>query len=294
MKAMLDRLTFVIGEAFIALRRNGFMTFACISTVAVSLFLLGGLGYSYMRAVDYAKSIPGKFDMRVYLRPGTNAKAISEAAKQIRSLDGVSSVAWIPKEKAWAREQKMDPANTMGIDNPYPDGFKITITRLRDGDRVAEQIKALPSVDPDPGVIYLKDEQHLIDEGLQVMRWLGTFIAGLLFFTAGILIFNAIKMTITHRRREIRIMQLVGASRFMVRFPFLIEGMVQGILGGLVAATMLGGAQHVFQRFLMDLDARVQISVFPYGFAFAVLCGAGGAYGFLCSWLAVLSPNRSQ
>ena len=291
---MIDRIFFVIGEALIALRRNGFMTFACISTVAVSLFLLGGLGYSYLRAVDYAKAIPGKFDMRVYLKPGTNSKTISDTAKQIRAITGVSSVAWIPKDKAWAKETKQDPANTIGIENPYPDGFKVTITRLKDGDRVAEQIRSLASVDPDPGVIYLKDEQHLIDEGLQVMRWLGTFIAGLLFFTAGILIFNAIKLTITHRRREIRIMQLVGASRFTVRFPFLIEGMVQGIVGGLVAAFMLGGAQHVFQRFLMDLDARVQISIFPYWLAIGVLSGTGGVYGLLCSWLAVMAPNRGQ
>ncbi len=291
---MLDRLSFVIGEAMIALRRNGFMTFAAISTVAVSLFLLGGLGYSYLRAVEYAQAIPGKFDMRVYLRPGTSAAKISETASQVRAFPGVASVAWIPKEKAWAKEVKDDPANTVGIENPYPDAFKITIKSLKDSDNVADKLRSLPVIDPDPGVVYLKDEQHLIDEGLQVMRWLGLFIAGLLFVTAGILIFNAIKLTITHRRREIRIMQLVGASRFTVRFPFLIEGTVQGILGGFIAAWMLAGGQQVFQKFLMDLDARVQVSAFPVLIAMAILGGVGGVYGLICSWLAVMAPNRSQ
>ena len=291
---MLDRLSFVIGEAMIALRRNGFMTFAAISTVAVSLFLLGGLGYSYLRAVEYAQAIPGKFDMRVYLRPGTSAAKISETASQVRAFPGVASVAWIPKEKAWAKEVKDDPANTVGIENPYPDAFKITIKSLKDSDNVADKLRSLPVIDPDPGVVYLKDEQHLIDEGLQVMRWLGLFIAGLLFVTAGILIFNAIKLTITHRRREIRIMQLVGASRFTVRFPFLIEGTVQGILGGFIAAWMLAGGQQVFQKFLMDLDARVQVAAFPVLIAMAILGGVGGVYGLICSWLAVMAPNRSQ
>ena len=291
---MLDRLSFGIGEAMIALRRNGFMTFAAISTVAVSLFLLGGLGYSYLRAVEYAQAIPGKFDMRVYLRPGTSAAKISETASQVRAFPGVASVAWIPKEKAWAKEVKDDPANTVGIENPYPDAFKITIKSLKDSDNVADKLRSLPVIDPDPGVVYLKDEQHLIDEGLQVMRWLGLFIAGLLFVTAGILIFNAIKLTITHRRREIRIMQLVGASRFTVRFPFLIEGTVQGILGGFIAAWMLAGGQQVFQKFLMDLDARVLVSAFPVLIAMAILGGVGGVYGLICSWLAVMAPNRSQ
>ncbi len=291
---MLDRLAFVFGEAWIALRRNGFMTFAAVSTVAVSLFLLGGLGYSYMRAVDYARSIPGKFDMRVFLLPGTDTEMISATAKQIRQIPGVASVAWIPKDKAWAKQVADDPAITKGLDNPYPDGFKITIKSLAAGDAVADQLKQIKVIDPDPGVVYLKEEQHLIDDGLQVMRWLGVVIAGLLFLTSGVLIFNAIRLTITHRRREIRIMQLVGASRFTVRVPFLIEGTVQGISGGVLAALMLFGAQQVFQNFLMTLASRAQLSAFPAFDAVLILSGVGGVYGLLCSWLAIASLRDIQ
>jgi len=270
------------------------MTFAAVSTVAVSLFLLGGLGYSYMRAVEYAHSIPGKFDMRVYVLPGTDQATISKTAEDIRQIPGVASVSWIPRDKAWAKEVHDDPANTAGLDNPFPDGFKVTIKSLNLGDAVADQIGQLKVIDPDPGVVYLKEEQHLIDDGLQVMRWLGVVIAGLLFLTSGVLIFNAIRLTITHRRREIRIMQLVGASRFTVRVPFLIEGVVQGILGGCFAALMLFGAQHVFQNFLMTLASRTQLSAFPALGAVLILSGVGGVYGLLCSWLALSSLNTIQ
>jgi len=291
---MLDRLSFVIGEAMAALRRNGFMTFAAVSTVAVSLFLLGGLGYSYMRAVEYAQTIPGKFDMRVYLVPGTSLATISETAAKIRQIPGVASAFLIPKDKAWEKQKRDDPAITMGLENPYPDGFKITIKRLKDGDSVANQLRAMPVIDPDPGVIYLKEEQHLIDDGLQVMRWLGLVIAGLLFLTAGVLIFNAIKLTITHRRREIRIMQLVGASFLTVRVPFLIEGVVQGMLGGAFAALMLYGSQNVFQNFLLTLSTRSHLSPFPAGQAVLILGGVGGVYGLICSGLAVASTSGAQ
>ncbi len=291
---MFDRISFVIGEAMSALRRNGFMTFASVSTVAVSLFLLGGLGYSYMRAVDYARSIPGKFDMRVFLKVGTTNEKISEAAGKIRKIPGVASVQWIPRDKAWQKEMRDDPANTAGLDNPYPDGLKIRIKTLKDGDPVARQISAIAEVDPDPGVIYLKEEQHLIDDGLQVMRWLGLVIAGLLFLTAGVLIFNAIKLTITNRRREIRIMQLVGASGFTVKMPFLIEGIVQGMLGGMLSTLMLFGTQHVFQNFLMTLSSRTQLSAFPSLQAMLILGGVGGIYGLICSGLAVASTSGSQ
>lgn len=291
---MLDRLSFVIGEAMVALRRNGFMTFAAVSTVAVSLFLLGALGYSYIRAVEYAKSIPGKFDMRVFLVPGTTPKAISETAAKVRLIPGVATVSWIPRDKAWEKEKRDDPANTMGLDNPYPDGLKVTIKSLKVGDSVAQQLRAMPVVDPDPGVIYLKEEQHLIDDGLQIMRWLGLVIASLLFITAGVLIFNAIKLTITHRRREIRIMQLVGASQFTVQCPFLIEGIMQGLLGGCVAAWMLYGAQNVFQNFLMTLSTKTHLAPFPWFQATMIMGAIGGAYGLLCSWLAISSTSGAQ
>jgi len=291
---MFDRISFVFGEGISALRRNGFMTFAAVSTVAVSLFLLGALGYSYLRAVEYAQSIPGKFDMRVYLVPGASSAAISDAAAKIRQIPGVATVAWIPRDKAWEKERHDDPEITAGLDNPYPDGFKITIKSLKDGDPVAKQLGEMPIIDPDPGVIYLKEEQHLIDDGLQVMRWLGLVVAGLLFITAGILIYNAIKLTITHRRREIRIMHLVGASHFTVRCPFLIEGTVQGVLGGIVSAWMLFGSQHVFQNFLMTLSSRTQLAAFPWFQATILLGGVGGVYGLLCSWLAITSTSGTQ
>lgn len=291
---MLDRISFVFGEGMAALRRNAFMTFAAVSTVAVSLFLLGGLGYTYMRAVDYARTIPGKFDMRVFLLPGATPQTISKTAATIRAIPGVASVAWIPRDKAWEKEKQSDPALTVGLDNPYPDGFKVSIKSLNVSDSVAAALAKLPEIDPDPGVVYLKEEQHLIDDGLQVMRWLGLVIAGLLFLTAGVLIFNAIKLTITSRRREIRIMQLVGASLFTVKAPFLIEGVVQGISGGLLAALMLNGAQNVFQKFLLTLSSTAHLTVFPTSTALVLLGGAGGAYGLICSALAVSSTKGAQ
>jgi cell division transport system permease protein len=123
------------------------------------------------------------------------------------------------------------------------------------------------------------------------MRWLGLVIAGLLFVTAGVLIFNAIKLTITHRRREIRIMQLVGASYLTVRVPFLIEGLVQGLTGGAFAALMLYGAQHVFQNFLMTLSTKTHLVAFPWGQAILILGGVGAAYGLICSGLAIASTR---
>lgn len=288
---MLDRLEFLLGEALVALRRNGLMTFAAISTVAVSLFLLGGLGYAYFRVNEFAKQIPGKFEMRVYLRDGVPYAGITQTASQIRAIPGVRAVYWIPKEKAWELKQKESPELTEGLDNPFPDGYKVTVTELSLSDSVAAQIRALPTVDPN-GVTYMKDEQQFVDQSLRLIRWLGAVFGGLLFLTGGVLIYNAIRLTVHSRRLEIRTMQLVGASKGMVRIPFLIEGIFQGALGGVIATFMIQGGNELILRFLQSMKSDISAPTFPLWALLGIFTGIGAFYGLLCSLLAVRAPLR--
>ncbi len=289
---MLDRIEFLIGEAFAALRRNGLMTFAAISTVAVSLFLLGGLGYIYLRVSEYANTIPGKFEMRVFLRDGATMADIQTTAQEIRAMTGVGSVNWIPKDKAWEKEQKQAPDLTEGLENPFPDAFKVRVTDLSLSDGIAEQIRALHAVQPERGVSYLKEEENFVDQGLKLIRWLGAVFGGLLFLTGGVLIYNAIRLTVISRRLEIRTMQLVGASRYMIRVPFLIEGIVQGALGGLVATLLVLASNQVVIGFLSSLKSDTSFPNFPLTSVLAILSCIGAFYGLLCSTLAVQSPLK--
>ena len=109
--------------------------------------------------------------------------------------------------------------------------------------------------------------------------------------TSGILIYNAIRMTVLARRREIRIMQLVGATRFMVWAPMLMEGIVQGAIGGLLAALVLWFAHGVVQvTVVRSLYAFSKLGQFPVGQAIFFLGVAGAVYGLVCSMVAVREP----
>ncbi len=294
---MLDKLGFLVGEALIALRRNGWMTFAAISTVAVSLFLLGGISYAYLQIQNYADKIPGKFTIRVHLKDGIPTKQIQGTAQALREIPGVKAAYWIPKDKAWAKKQKEDPELTRGIDNPYPDAFKVELASLKDSDRVANAIHSLDAVQPGPdGVVYFRDEQRFIDQGLQLMRWLGATIGGLLFLTAGVLIYNAIRLAVHSRRLEIRVMQLVGASRITVQVPFLIEGILQGAVGGMMATLIIYACKVRLDAYLAEIQGNLlgRPEPFPAMFALALLTSIGAAYGLVCSLLAVRRPMRDR
>ncbi len=287
---MLDRLFFVIGEGLSAFRRNGFMAFAAISTIAISLFILGGLGHLYVRVSDYSKTVTGKFEMRIFLVDGVTQQQIHQAADAIRALPGVAEVAHIPRKAAWAREQHLHPDLTVGIENPFPDAFKVRLNDLKQGDHVAAAAQAMDSTAVD-GVQYLKDEQQMVEQLLTFVRWLSS-LGALLFVTAGILIYNAIRLAVISRRLEIRIQQLVGASRFMVAAPFVLEGILHGLIGGGFASAMVFSANQLIVKRLAFMGSNLQPSSFPTVMMVGLLCSAGCVYGIVCSMLAVRVPVK--
>lgn len=300
---MFDRFAFVVGEAFQNLRRHPFMTFSAVIVVAISLTILGGIGYLYSETLHYAESVPSRFDMYVVLREGTKGKDISDTAAVIRGMPGVSTVNWIPRDKAWERERQRDPKFTEGLENPLPDAFKVTLKDLGKGEAVASAIRALPAVDPQDGLRYAKDEQLAVHGMLQALQWVGAF-GSLLFLTAGILIYNTIRLAAIARKMEVRIMRLVGASRTMVAMPFMLEGMAEGAVGGVVSAFFISAAHLVFTRQFSALKAD-QLSTainpnagaaaaFPTMQAVVYLSVLGMGYGAFCSLLALRTKVDSR
>ena len=290
---MIDRALFILAEAGTALRRNLGMSFAAVSTVALSLFVLGGLALSYLAVAGYARTLPGRFEMRAFMRDDATRAQVRDAAAEIRALPGVAAVAWIPREAAWKRFAVENPKLAAGLDNPFPEGFKITLRDLNAADAVARRVGELPDMDPE-GVRYLKDEGRLAESALRVLRWLGATVGGLLALTAGILIFNAIRLALLSRRLEIRVMRLVGAPSVVVYAPFLVEGLVQGALGGGLAGLMLRSAHIVLNGFVWNLSNLSSLPPFPTEVV-GGLALVGGAYGLVCSLLALFRlPLRTR
>ncbi len=283
---MLDRLAFVLGEAFIALRRNGTMTLAAVGTSAVALFLLGGITYAYLGLHQYAESLTGKFEMMVFLSKDADEVAVRGVAKRIRELPDVKAAYWIPKEARWEKQRREDPVGTAEIANPHDHSFKVVLSDLSRGKDVADAIGAMPEVAP-KGVLYMQEEMRLVEDLKGLLQWVGFSLGGLLLLTSGLLIYNAIRLAVLSRRIEIRIMQLVGASRLTIRFPFLVEGVVQGALGGLFAGLLLLSCHLVLMWRLEDFKAIAGLPPFPIVPVTVILCVAGALYGFFCSTFAV-------
>ena len=285
---MLDRLTFILGEWLVSIRRNIGMVILGIITVSVCIFISGGLGLAYLGLVKYGQGLSDKFEMRVYLKDKTSTTQISTLAKQIRAMDGVTSVNWIPRDNAWKKMKLEYPEKTKDLDNVLPDAYKVVLKDLSKSDALAASIQAMPEVEPD-GVKYLRNTQKQVEDSLNFLRWIGVVAGGLLALVSGVLIFTVVRLTAMSRRLELRIMSLVGAAYSTIYTPLLLEGTFQGLMGGLVAGLLLRLSYAQLSGVVSSHQYLSQLPPFPNNQVFMVCAGAGATYGLLCSILALIN-----
>ncbi|MBL8060325.1 MAG: ABC transporter permease [Chthonomonas sp.] len=287
---MLDRVEFMFSEALTALRRNTWMSFAAITTSCMALFLLGGMAFAYRGIAGYAETLPSKLEVRVFLKEQKTGFETKSAIEQIGKLKGVGSVTMVTKAEAWAKMQREMPDITKGITNPLPDALNITLKDVDSANNVAAAIRKMPIVERD-GVKYEGETQALLSQTLTLLRWVGSALGGLMLLTGAVLIYNAIRMTIVARRREIRIMSLVGATRLTIVVPLLIEGIVQGAIGGLLAAILIVIGHQMMMKMLVNFASFIRVGALPIGMVFGSLVALGAVYGLICSLFAVRDPR---
>lgn len=284
-------LWFLIQEAFINIWRHQLMTLASVTTVAASLSVLGGFlltGWQLHRA---AENLPRQIEIHVFTKVSTPRDQVLALQSRILRWVGVRSCKLVTKEEAWQAYVRDYPEkqDLEGIrDNPLPDKLEIQTRDPLYTTMVAHrlgQAVAFPEIDTvrEGGAVL----ERLITIA-RLVRTIGLTCALLLLFATLAVIANAIRVTVFARRREIRIMQLVGATQWFVRLPFLIEGMFDGALGALLSCgLLLIGYRWLVQTafraapFLRDFHVTVDL---PRFFEALILLGVMiGALGSLVS-----------
>ena len=232
---------YFIQEVFHSLRRNNWMTFASIGTVAVSLFVLGVFLILVLNMNRLAGMLESQVQISVYLEDHLTDREKRQIGYDIESLQGIDTVTYVDREEAKARlkERLGDQKyllDALSEDNPLPDAFEVTVTTPSVVESAAEAIDSLQGVEE---AKYGQDVvEHLFDI-TRLMRIFGFVLMGLLGGATLLIISNTIRLTVFARRKEIAIMKYVGATDWFIRWPFLLEGVVLGCIGGGIAAVAL-------------------------------------------------------
>ena len=226
-------------ESLKSLKRNGWMTVASATAVAISLTLLGIFLALIMNATKLAEDIENNVDISVLVDIGTNQEDIDKLKKELEDLPNVKSVEFSSKDEELKKlEESMGSVWSMfeGDSNPLYDNFIVKAKNPQTIKKIAKQAAKLKNVHRADYGGLVSDKILKITKG---MRTWGLGAAVLLVFVAVFLISNTIRITIMSRQREIQIMRLVGAKNGYIRWPFFLEGAWIGVIGSILPCLII-------------------------------------------------------
>jgi cell division transport system permease protein len=280
------RWRFFFWEALASIRSNAATTLAATVTVLIVTFLLGIFVTTGWWVYHYAVGVRDEVTVKLYLPPpyATSAGKRGQLANQVRDLPYVKSFRYVSPSEAARMLPPADRNALRTIPNPLPPAFYVKLTdanRAAATAAAAQRIPAVHDCGSPPCVTYGK---KITDRVLNTLEYILYFVFGLMLLlgiAAVVLIQNTIRLSIFSRRREIEVMKLVGATNAFVRLPFMLEGMLTGMLGAVGAVVLLGGvyvALNGYDRGLTDPARLVGVPLLVAMLAtFGLLLGAFGS-----------------
>lgn len=284
-------MSLILRETFLAFRRAPLLSALSVTTIAFSLFVFGLFGLVAVNIQRAIGSVAERVEVVAYLKRGTPVEAITLAQADVEAFPEVESVDHVTEEQALARARRDLPEfQDIFQDleaNPLPASLDLRLKPpFRDAAHVAEVATRLRSLEIVDDVRYGLDWVAKLDRLRDIAGAVGSVIGAAFALVAIIIIGTTIRMAVLQRSREIAIMRLVGATDSFIRMPFLLEGLVKGFLGGLLALGLSAGAWALINSALLRASFFTPVQA-------AVGVVAGGLLGLAGSALSVGRHLRS-
>lgn len=279
---------YILQETLRSLKRNNWLNFAAAGTTAVSLFVLGIAILLVVNSEHIASTVESNVEIMVFLEQGLSNDEVRDLRPEITDIPGIEEVRFISRDEALeSLERQMGEESnlrqSLGGKNPLPDAYKIRTREPRQVGAVAAAVSELP------GVEKVRYGQEVVEKLFRLTHWvrlIGMVIIILLGICAVFLIATTIRLALFARRREINIMKYVGATDWFVRWPFLLEGILLGGVGALVAigvlyfsyGTLVSKLQETVSFLPLVKDGRMMLKIFEGLLAAGVGLGVTGSF----------------
>ncbi|MCL1632270.1 permease-like cell division protein FtsX [Sporolactobacillus sp. CPB3-1] len=288
-----------VNESFKSLGRNGWMTFASVSAVTVSLLLVGLFLMVMFNLNKIAGDIESDVEVRVYLDQSITKTQQKTLEQELQKIPNVQSVRFQSKKEGLdslleSLGNDKQSFTDLQKENPLPNAFILKTKKPEQTIGVANTVKDYQNV---TDVRYGKGTVEKLFRFIRIARNVGIVLIIGLLFTSVFLIANTIKLTIVARRREIEIMKLVGATNAFVRWPYFIEGLVMGVLGSIIPVIVLmvvyrfayynlgGNLQQMFIRLIPYQTMTLNLSLLLIGIG--ALIGVWGSMNSVRKFLKI-------
>ncbi len=229
---------YFIGEAFKSIYRNGWMSLASIGVVVITLFLLGSFMLLNHNLNFLSEDIKSQIEVIAFVDESVTRSELNDLRVEIINMSEAQEVKYVSQEEAFKRlkDQLGEQGYLLegyedGENNPLRSSFEVKSQVPEDVSNLARQMKMLPGIDR---VEYGSEVVDRLFTVTSIINWVGLAFMTALGISAMFLIANTIKLAVFSRRQEIMIMKAVGATDWFIRWPFVIEGLMLGLIGSLL------------------------------------------------------------
>jgi cell division transport system permease protein len=250
------KIFYFIKEALRGFYQAKLMTFVSVFTIGLTLFFLGCVAVAYVNIRQGFKAVSARVAAVVYVRDNVAADSARFAGlvEQVKACPQVASVRVVDKKEAWERfKEQNDSAMLQAVDeNPFPVSLELTLAEKSQSVSATEALsRELTQIDGVEDITMSRQEMKKL-ERYRTLFLIGTFIFCIVLVIAPmVMISNTIKLTIYARRELIRNMHFVGATTAYIKAPFILEGMLQGVVGGCIGAAALLLVKALLSHFLL-------------------------------------------
>lgn len=269
----ISTIKYFISDAFKSLSRNKTISIASAATVLTTLLVFGAFMLTALNVSMGLNNVQSKIEVKVYLQDNIEATQQQHIEDVLKNIQGVTGVTYVSKDQALAEFKEQTDNNQQILagyndsNNPLPASFTVKLSDPNVADTVvkamtvsgnstsAENLASGESTQYMTGVEDVGNDQDLIntiDSVSKTVKWVGIILFIVLIGISLFLIMNTIKITVFSRRREIGIMKFVGATDWFIRWPFIIEGMVIGLVGAVFANIILYFAYRAVYQLLVE------------------------------------------
>jgi cell division transport system permease protein len=285
---ILEVARYAISSALVNFWRHRAMSLAAVFAAVVMMLMLNGFLIVVSNLNTAMSALEQKVNLIAYLKDDTSTDDGTQLADKLRADPQVLEVTYLSKEDAMVRlkTQLSDRADLLDMvtGNPLPASVEV---RLRDPGRIAAYAATLRS---QPGIEEVALQQDVVDNLLRITRFTRVAGIGMVVGLAGVTLFiivNTIRLAVYSRRQEIEIMKLVGATDWFIRWPFVLEGVLYGLAGAIIAVMLVDAAYRPMQRQFLSLVQFLPVNLDPTfplklsGFTTAVGVGVGAAGSYI-------------
>jgi cell division transport system permease protein len=288
---------FFLAEALRSIRANAAVSIAATVTVLIAVFILGAFIPSFLYVQSTVDSQKDRLDVDVYIADSATVEQVNGLQAQMQALQDqglIKSFRYVSKDDGLAEFKKTlkDPSILDELSgNPLPAKFNAKPSDPSRSDEIIAALQDNAAVDPALGISYGKETADKLLSVARFIQWAGLGLITILLVASVLLIGNTIRLSIFARRREVEVMKLVGATNWFIRWPFVIEGIICGLVGAALSVGLLWAVKvGVVDSWIADTDSaltRDEATTIGFAWLGVILIAAGAVVGALGSGITL-------